>query len=210
MLETTEGTKGAARGSMSWINNFAAQTPLNLDQVTESFVKLRAYGLDPTNGLLNTLGDTSSSIQKSLEQVVEAMADAVTGENECLKEFGIKANSDGNTITYTYNTKDGAQHSLNVDENDRKAIQETLSQIFNEKFAGSMVRLSKTWVGMVSNITEQWIRFKNSVMQGKVFDFMKEKLGGFLDKLNQLAANGKLREYAENIANSLIKAMQSI
>jgi len=91
VLETTEGSAAAARQAMAWVQDFAVSTPYELDQVTAAFVQLRAYGLDPTNGLLRTLGDTSAAMGKDVMQAVEAVADAVTGENERLKEFGIQA-----------------------------------------------------------------------------------------------------------------------
>lgn len=88
---------------MAWIGDFAATTPYDLAQVTESFIQLKAYGLDPVqNGLLRTLGDTSAAMGKPIEQAVEAIADAVTGENERLKEFGIKARVEGDEIVYAY------------------------------------------------------------------------------------------------------------
>ena len=107
ILETVEGSSKKAEQSMGWISNFAAKTPFDLDEVTDAFVKLRAYGMDPRHGLLRTLGDTSAAKGKPLDQAVEAIADAVTGENESLKEYGLKGHVDGNTITYEFTGKDG-------------------------------------------------------------------------------------------------------
>ena len=105
ILETVEGSSRKAQRSMDWISRFAVKTPFELDQVTDAFVKLRAYGLDPTGGLLRSLGDAASAMGKPIMQAVEAIADAVTGENERLKEFGVKARTKGDTITYEYTFK---------------------------------------------------------------------------------------------------------
>ena len=43
----------------------------------------------------NLLPNTASAMGKIVEQFVEAVADASTGEFERLKEFGIKASSEG-------------------------------------------------------------------------------------------------------------------
>ena len=86
-LETIEGNSTKAKESLKWIGEFAKQTPYELDQVTEAFVQMRAYGLDPTNGSLKSLGDAASAMNKPIIQAVEEMADAMTGENERLKEF---------------------------------------------------------------------------------------------------------------------------
>ena len=203
ILETTEGSAAKAQASMDWISAFAAKTPYDLNTVTESFVKLRAYGLDPTNGLLATLGDTSAAMGKDVMQAVEAIADAVTGENERLKEFGVRASKAGGKITYEYTNRAGEQQTATADADNRAAIQATLEAIFNEKYAGQMKKLSATWGGMVSNIGDQWTRFANMVMDSGVFADMKSRLGEVLGQLNAWAEDGTLKRYAEEVGGRI-------
>ncbi|SMB82412.1 phage tail tape measure protein, lambda family [Pasteurella testudinis DSM 23072] len=219
VLETTEGSQEKAKQSMNWISDFAAKTPYELNEVTESFVRLRAYGMDPTNGLLTTLGDTASAMGKPVMQAVEAIADAVTGENERLKEFGIKGSvvKGSNLIEYAYTDKTGQQRSAKVNKNNRKQIQETLEKIWNEKYSGAMEKQSKTLMGIWSNLQDQWIRFQNMIMQSEAFSALKDKLQVILDTMDKMAENGELQQWAEKIG-SVIKeladegwqAMQSI
>lgn len=55
ILTTLEGSAEKAKKSMAWISDFAARTPYEMNEVTDSFVKLKAYGLDPLkDGLLNS------------------------------------------------------------------------------------------------------------------------------------------------------------
>ena len=125
VLEVTEGSSEKAKKSFDWVKKFAVDTPANLDEAMEAFVRLRAYGMDPTNGLLQTLGDTASAMGKPVMQAVEAIADAVTGENERLKEFGIKGSAIKGTkfIEYTYTDKNGNNNlhvSIKTTENKLK------------------------------------------------------------------------------------------
>ena len=207
ILTTTEGSSTKAKASMRWISDFAVKTPYELGQVTDAFVKLRAYGLDPTQGLLRSLGDTSAAMGKDLIQAVEAIADAVTGENERLKEFGIKARTKGDVITYEY-THAGETKTAQANARDRAQIEKTLRGIFDLKFGGAMEKQSKTFRGMVSNLMDQWTRFQQMVMEAGVFDWLKTKLSGLLDKLNQLAAGGQLEKIAKQMADKLIKAFE--
>lgn len=209
-LKIVEGSSAKAKASMDWISNFAVKTPYELNDVTEAFVRLRAYGLDPTNGLLKTLGDTSSAMGKPMMQAVEAIADAVTGENERLKEFGIKAATSGNVITYEYTAKDGTTKFLQALKGDRQQIQKVLSNIFNEKYSGAMVAQSKTFSGLMSNLSDQWVRFQQMVMSSGVFDHIKNKLQGVLAKIDEMAANGQLQEIAERFGQSLIKTFDTL
>lgn len=202
ILTTIEGSRSKAKKAMDWVQDFAATTPYRLDKVTESYVKLRAYGLNPTDGLLRTLGDTSSAMGKDLMQSVEAIADAVTGENERLKEFGIKARSTGNKFIYEY-TVDGKTKLAEALKTDRAQIQKVLSDVFNSKFSGSMDKQAKTWEGMLSNMGDQWTRYVNMVMDNGLFDWMKSELGALLAEVNKMAANGELQRNAIAMAKEL-------
>jgi len=212
ILKTVEGSSAKAQKSLDWVSNFATSTPFKLDQVMGSFVKLRSFGLDPMNGLLRTLGDTAAAMGKPIDQAVEAIADAVTGEYERLKEFGIKAMTKGNQTAFEYTDKNGKQRRKIVDKNNRAMIQSTLEAIWNEKYAGAMKEQSKTWEGMVSNLADQWTRFKLLVMKSGVFDFIKTKLSGFLDLINKMANNGQLellaKQFGERVTTALKKAWE--
>lgn len=51
---------------------------------------------------LTNLGDIASSQGKPISQAVEAFNDAITGEFERLKEFGIVAKSNGDKVALTF------------------------------------------------------------------------------------------------------------
>ena len=72
-------------------NNSAQTTPYSLQQAVDGFTKLVNLGLTPSEAALQSYGDTSAALGKDLSQMIEAVADAATGEFERLKEFGIKA-----------------------------------------------------------------------------------------------------------------------
>ena len=130
VLTITEGSAEAARKAMGWVEKFAIDTPYELDKVMEAFVQLRAYGLDPTNGMLTTLGDVAAGMGRDLLQPVEAIADAITGENERLKELGITASKNKGWIEYAY-TIDGQTRSKRARKGDRAAIMEAVLGIWN-------------------------------------------------------------------------------
>ncbi|SMH35744.1 tape measure protein [Maritimibacter sp. HL-12] len=209
ILTTTEGSAEAAKAAMGWVEEFAVKTPYELDGVMDAFVKLRAYGLDPTNGLLQTLGDTSAAMGKPLIQAVEAVADAVTGENERLKEFGIKAAKVGDYIEYAY-TLDGQSKTMRALASDRAAIEATLTEIFDAKFAGSMENLSNTFDGMLSNVADHWAKFQRMIMASGAFEFLKGELRALLDLLDEMAADGRLQAMAEVVGDHILAVLRGI
>ena len=209
ILTTTEGSAEAARKAMGWVQDFAVNTPFELDQVMQAFVQLRAYGLDPTNGLLRTLGDTSAAMGKDVIQAVEAIADAVTGENERLKEFGIKASKVKGFYEYRYSV-DGVEKIARARADDRAGIEVTLVDILNERFGGAMELQKETFDGMLSNIMDQWAKFQLMIMGSGVFDWMKSKLKLVLDTLDKMAASGELEIWAKTIAGHIITGLEAI
>lgn len=192
-----QGDKGKSKAEMGWISDFAAKTPYELAEVTDAFVKLRSFGLEPMHGLLQTLGDTSAAMGKPLSQAVEAIADAVTGQNERLKEFGINASKVGDKIVYSYTDATGKQAKMMAKANDRAAIQATLTKIWSAKYGGGMEALSKTFGGMMSNLSDAWARFANKVMNAGAFDWMKKKLEGILSTIDQMSEDGSLDAWAQ-------------
>ena len=208
ILETTTGSAAKAKEAMAWVTDFAVKTPYELQDVMGSFVQLRNYGLEPTNGLLETLGDTSAAMGKPIMQAVEAMADAVTGENERLKEFGIKARKAGKYFYYEY-TQNGVTKVAKALASDRAAIQKTLSGIFDAKYSGAMEKLSQTWEGMLSNLSDMWFKFRLMIAESGLFDFAKEKLRGLLDLINKMEADGSLKVWAKEIGDNIIATLQA-
>lgn len=210
VLEVLENSEKKAGKAMRWVDNFAAKTPYDLEQVTESFVKLRSYGLDPTNGLLKDLGDTAAGMSKPIMMAVEAIADAVVGENERLKEFGINASTHGSKVTYGYTDRQGKQRSKSVVKGDRKGIERTLRSIWSEKYGGTMEKRAARFSGIVSNIGDHWSRFQRMIMYSGPFDLLTKKLGNILNKIDAMAENGQLQAWADAVGGRIVQLIDGI
>lgn len=209
-LTTIEGSSDKAKKSLDWIADFAKKTPYEIDEVTDAFVKMKSYGIDPIEGgLLTSVGDMASSMNKSIDQAVEALADAVTGENERLKEFGITSSKDKKTgeITYYYNTSDGKSLSKTV-QNDAKEISSALQGIMDEKFAGGMDAMSKTWAGTISNMKGVYTGFLLAIANAGVFDMLKDGLASLAAWIESNEAN--ITAFALALANGFKVAFETI
>jgi phage tail tape-measure protein len=145
-LETVTGSARAASDAWNELSAFAAQTPYDLAQSVEGFIKLKALGLEPTIDALKSYGNTASSMGKDLMQMIEAVADAATGEFERLKEFGIKASAEGESVSLTF------QGVTTTIRNDAKEIEKYLQTIGNVQFAGAMERQAQTIGGALSSL----------------------------------------------------------
>lgn len=201
VLENTEGSAAKAKRAMDWVKEFGKTTPFEVEEVMEAFVKLKAYGFDPMDGTLRSLGDAASGMGKSLLDAVEMMADAQTGEFERLKEFGVRANADGKKVTFSY-VKNGKTMTVTARKN-ATDIKRAITSIFDGKFAGMMDRQSRTMAGMWSNLKDSFTQFQLDIANAGLFDWLKGKLQSVLNKLTELAKSGKLKEWAEKISKWL-------
>jgi hypothetical protein len=78
------------------------------------------------------------------------------------------------------------------------------------KFRGASTELAKTWSGMLSMIGDAWFQFRNMVMESGVFDYIKAAVQLFLDFIKQLKEEGRLKEWAEEIATAVIGMLEGI
>lgn len=214
-LKTVLGSQEAANKSLAWLQKFAETTPFELDQLTQSFVRLAAYGIKGED-VLGTLGDTAAAMGKDIMQAVEALADAQTGEFERLKEFGVKAmqitksnakkfgaslEQVGQTAL-AYTDKNGKEMYKIVDRNNRAIITSTLMSIFNDRYAGAMQERSKTMNGMLSNLADAWTSWQNKVA-GRVLPLMKAALDRVLEAIDQFNKDGTLDRWATSTSNAM-------
>jgi len=201
-LETIEGSAEKARKSLDWVTDFATRTPYDVGEVTEAFIRMRAYGLDPTNGSLTAVGDAASAMGRSIMDGVEAIADATTGENERLKAFGITTEVAGKKITYTWR-ENGKEFKKTLDKNGVE-IAKFLSENFERRFGGAMDKQSKTWNGMVANLGDVWEGFQRRIGDAGFFDAVKGQLARLMRFLDQLAIDGTLDRWATSWSQAFI------
>jgi muramidase (phage lysozyme) len=203
-LETIEGSAEKAKKSMDWIAKFARETPYEVEGLTAAFVKLKAYGIDPMDGTLKTLGDTASAMGKSLNMAVEALADASTGEFERLKEFGITTKTVGDKATFSW-TQNGKLLTKTVGKN-AVEIRKFILENFGARFAGAMDKQSKTWKGMLSNLADAWTDFERQIADAGFFDVAKKKIRELLDAIDRMANDGSLKKIASFMSGVFAKA----
>jgi hypothetical protein len=149
-LEVVTGSAEKASMAMAGITEFAKNTPFQVQEITDAFIKLKALGIEPTEESLTSFGNTSSAMGKSLNQMIEAVADAATGEFERLKEFGIKSRSQGEFVTFTF------QGIATKVKKNSEEITGYLESIGREKFGGAMIKQMDTINGKISNLGDSF------------------------------------------------------
>jgi hypothetical protein len=195
------GAKGAAAEYARLLNLARTRVTFPFDELIGGFIKLKARGLDPSGRALVAYGNASVALGKSLDQMVEAVADAIAGEFERLKEFGINAKAQGDKVTFTFQGV-----SKTVGKN-AKEIQEYLISIGEVNFAGAMEKQADKLGTAVGRMQTSWGQFVKALKDGGVGQYFRdaaEAATGFPDKLTSVlnrmsGAEGPLSDHRNSL-----------
>ncbi|KTG26267.1 hypothetical protein AWR38_00430 [Idiomarina sp. WRN-38] len=152
-LKTVTGSIANASAAWNTLLGFAAETPFTLDQSVQAFIRMQSLGLKPSQEALRSYGNTAAAMGKDMMQMVEAVADATTGEFERLKEFGIRASKEGEQVSFTF------QGVTTTVANSASAISQYLQEIGELQFAGAMADQMDTLSGKASNLEDTIYQF---------------------------------------------------
>lgn len=195
-LKTMTGGVDQAGAAWERLQKFAAKTPFTLEQSVQGFVKLKALGLDPGERAMTSYGNTAAAMGKNLSQMIEAVADASTGEFERLKEFGIKARVEGDKVALTFR---GLTTSV---QNDAASITDYLIKIGETDFAGAMSERMKTLDGDISNLQDTLAALYLTISQSGFGDAVAAGVRKATEAIAEASASikrGGLTDYFEGL-----------
>lgn len=171
-----EGNKKLARDAEAVIRDFADHSPLDVAEVTTSFIRLRDAGINPTKQTLVQLSDMAIAKNKSIKDYTEAIVDAQMGEFERLKEFGINANKSGDKVIFTFK---GISTEVKYSQ---KAISEYLIELGKTPgIVGATDRLAESSAGKWSTLKDT---FKG--LAASIFGTLKPGFNALLDGLTSV------------------------
>lgn len=198
-LITATGSAQGSEQAFAAIQDFAATTPYDLQQTTEAFTKLVNYGLDPSERALTSYGNTASALGKDIVQMVEAVADAQTGEFERLKGFGIKASKEGDKVSFTF------RGTTTTVKNSAAEIEQYLIKLGETNFGDAMANRMQTLDGAMSNLADEWGKLFLNVSNAGVGEAITDavRIGiSALEELNAMVASGEIEGYLDAIASA--------
>lgn len=174
-LKTVTGSSKAAKEAFTLIEDFATATPYQLDEIVDSFIRLKAMGLEPSMEALTSYGNTASAFGKNILDFVGAVTSATVGEFERLKTFGIKAKAETDTVKFIFQgvTTEVAKNA--------SAIEGYLRSIGDVNFAGAMNEQMDTIGGKISNLEDTMAKVARTVGTSGLNKAIKDIVGQFDD-----------------------------
>ena len=68
-LEAIMGSMDEGERALAWIKDFTRNTPFQLEEISEAFVRLKAFGLDPMDGSMQAIVDQASKLGGGIERL---------------------------------------------------------------------------------------------------------------------------------------------
>lgn len=201
-------TKGGQQFKMA--SDFANVTPWSQEETTKSVVKLKAYGLDDSKGMLTQMSDLGSvfkSSGKNINDATEAYADMMNGEWERMTEFGMKRSvleSKGKEMGVTFSNKKG---QITNKEN----LANVFKQYMDDKnYTGMTKELSNAASGKLNTMTDNvkkslsnlvGIADDGSVKNGSLFDKFIQGMDKFTTKMNSFTESANFDKISTAIGD---------
>ncbi len=214
-LEGLTGSASAGQRAFAWIKQFAKDTPLDVQSVTQAFATLKGFGLDPMNGSLQALVDGAArtgASQEKLGRIILAVGQAwgkerLQGEEAMqLVEAGIPvwqllSDATGKTVAEL-------QAMAKAGELGRDAIRQLIEQI-GKVSAGEATRQMANFTGQLSNLGDNWADFQDRIAQAGFLDTLTTAFRAVNDEVARLSASGELTAYAKSISDALSTAARA-
>jgi tape measure domain-containing protein len=215
-LETLTGSSEDAQKALDWVAEFAKNTPLQLEQVTEGFITLKNFGLDPMDGTFQKLVDATATMtnsQEKLGRITLAVGQAWSKQklqgDEILQliEAGIPvwdllAKATGKNVQELQKLSESGQLG-------RDAIRALIDEI-GRTYDGAAIKSMGTWQGLLSNLEDNWTAFLRSVADSGALDAFKAEIQTINDAVAQMTRTGELQRYAKGAADAMIVLANAI
>lgn len=188
-------TKKAGQ-TFKWAVNFANKTPFDTGEVVDATTKLTSYGLKAQT-VLPKVGDMASAMGKSMDQAVEAVADAQTGELERLKEFGITKQQIVDHANKIMRGKEIVNAKGQI--TDQKNFNKALFSLMEERYSGGMAKQATSLKGLMSTVSGvaksglakmMGITDTGATAKGSMFDVVKKQMTTFTAEMEKMQTNG--------------------
>ena len=190
-LVTMTGSIEGANEAWEQMREFAKTTPFELEQSVQAFIRMKGMGLDPTEESMRAFANTAAATGKDLMQMVEAVADAATGEYERLKEFNIKSSAQGDEVAFTF------QGVTTTIKNSSEEIVRYLENIGNTTFSGAAIAQVDTLGGKLNNLGDRVDTLYAAIGEAGATDLFNAALDGSAEAVDFLTNN------VENLARGV-------
>ncbi|WP_419831767.1 tape measure protein [Endozoicomonas atrinae] len=215
-LEAMMGSAAEGERALAWIKNFTKTTPYQLDEVSDAFVRLKAFGFDPMDGTMQAVVDQAVMLGGGFDRLRgiavglgQAWAKQRLQGEEILQLFerGVPVWEMLERVT--------GKNVLKIRKLSEtgKLGRDVIRGLINEIAKGADGAAAKNMTlltGYVSNLKDEWSYFLDAIGSSGAMDYAKAQMKALADRIKEMNQDGSLQELSKNISRSMIAAGEAI
>lgn len=215
-LENLLGGTRQATEAFDMLKQLAASTPFEVSALTESFVKLTAMGMKPTEAQMRSLSDVAANLGGGTE--------VLTGVTIALGQAWAKSKLQGEEINQlaergvpvwdaltqaTGRTVPELQRMSEAGLLGREVITKLIDALGQQNL-GASAKLMATYSGAVSNAKDAMAEFYDLIAQAGVLDFLTRQIQGLLVEFERMKNTGELEQKAKALADGFVAIASAV
>lgn len=208
-LNSVMGSASKGQEAFAWIQQFAKDTPFQVNQVTQAFMLLKNMGIDPMDGAMKAIADRAAQTGggfETLQRISLALGQAWTkgklqGEEAMqLLEAGVPvwdmlAKVVGKTTEEVQELSSKGRLGRDV----IKALIDEMGRTSDGAAVAQMQSLSGMWSNFIDNIEAQL----NRLQKGGALEPLKNMLAEMNAEFDKLEQNGTLARWSADVASNI-------
>ncbi|WP_429173828.1 tape measure protein [Aeromonas salmonicida] len=215
-LKAVMGSIAGGAEASAWIQDFAKNTPLQLDEVTQVFVRLKAFGIDPMAGAMQGIVDQAYKLGGGFEEVQgislalgQAWAKQKLQGEEILQliERGVPVWQLLEQVTGK-NTAE-LQKLSEAGQLGRDTIAALMNEIAAQSSGAARDNMSLL-SGLISNAQDNLAKFYRLVSESGALDWLKNQLANLNAEFEAMAKDGRLQAWAQRLSDGFISLGETL
>jgi len=164
-LNIVTGSAGQAAQALEAIREFARKSPLETEDVVQSYVRMRSVGINPTIQQMETLGGVAVLMNRRMSEVLQAF---ISMEKEPLRNLGVEIDKTGSKAIIT------SGNIRREVKKDTESIREALLDVWGERFPNAIKTAANTTTAHIAVMKSEFFELAATV--GQVFLPVVKKL----------------------------------
>ncbi|WP_066017380.1 tape measure protein [Endozoicomonas atrinae] len=215
-LEAIMGSMAEGERALAWIKDFTRSTPFQLEEVSEAFVRLKAFGLDPMDGTMQAIVDQASKLGGGMERLngITLAVGQAWAKQKLQGEEILQLVERGVPVWELLEKATGKNvQELQKLSSAGKLGRDTIALLIAEigkSAEGAAAKNMSLLSGYVSNLKDSWQQFLAEIADSGALEYTKNLLGSIALKIEAMNQDGRLQALAKKISNAFIAMGEAI
>ncbi|WP_419535678.1 tape measure protein [Endozoicomonas sp.] len=215
-LEAIMGSMAEGERALAWIKDFTRNTPFQLEEVSEAFVRLKAFGLDPMDGSMQAIVDQASKLGGGMERLngITLAVGQAWAKQKLQGEEILQLVERGVPVWELLEKATGKNvQELQKLSSAGKLGRDTIALLIAEigkSAEGAATKNMSLLSGYVSNLKDSWQQFLAEIADSGALEYTKNLLGSIALKIEAMNQDGRLQTLAKKISDAFIAMGEAI